>query len=78
MADTDNPLVKRFHVYDVMNQDDVEILLGPQAAFVKTCKWPRDENGKVTDMGAAQTITISRAAMIGLAYEILETVKKQL
>lgn len=76
MAATDNPEVQRFYCKDVKGLDDVEIILGPHVAMVKTAKWPRDENGEATGIGEAQTIVLHRHSLIGMAYEILASLGK--
>lgn len=75
MADTENPEIKAFRVLDPNGQDQVLIYLGPDLASISTSKWPKDQNGIVTDIGTSQTIHMSRHALIGLAYEILQAVK---
>jgi hypothetical protein len=60
---------------DPLNQNEVYISLGSSEARIATCKWSRDENGEINDIGVRQTITMPRAELIGIAYEILNAVK---
>jgi hypothetical protein len=75
MSDIDKAIVKQFNVRSVNDgQDTASIYLGPEQGLICTTKWPMVD-GIVAGVGQSQTIVISRAALIGLAYEILQNVK---
>lgn len=76
MQKTDNPDVKVMTVDDLNARATLSIYMGPDYVLVETSVWPTDADGKVTDIGKKQTVSISRYELIGMAYEILEEAKK--
>lgn len=69
---------KEFVLKDNNGQDEVNIFINDSLgkAHISLSIWPKDENGNVTDMGKCQSISVSRYALIGLAYDILHSVER--